>query len=587
MQPLRRPRADFDPAPHRAELSAIIAEIARIPELDAPALDRIVKRHPKRGGLYSKSEIIAGFRAFGGALSEDEFVRRLRLRPVRTLSGVTPVTVLTKPFPCPGTCIFCPNDVRMPKSYLADEPGAQRAEDNRFDPYLQTWSRLAAYRSMGHPTDKVELIVLGGTWSHYPETYQVWFVRRCLEAMNDFGAGVDGRDEAGTAPARYRELAAPKGRSLGSGAYNRVVARHLAAQHAGSLLDSSEASSWQALAAVQRRNETARARCVGLALETRPDGIDDDEIRRLRRLGATKIQLGVQSLDDAVLAANRRGHDVATTRRAFRRLRAAGFKLHAHWMPNLLGADPERDARDYCRLFDDPDFRPDELKLYPCLLVESAELAAYHARGAWLPYDDATLVALLADCIEATPRWCRLTRVIRDFSARDVAAGTHTANLREVAERALAGRGGVAREIRSREIRAGAGGAGGLYLRETAYATSIGGERFLEWVTRDDRLAAFLRLALPRGTAPVPEIEGCALIREVHVYGASLPLGERAESAAQHAGLGRALVAEAARLAAEAGFARLAVISAVGTRPYYRRLGFRDGELYQHRALDV
>jgi len=585
----RSSRADFDPAPHRDALCAIIEAVQRAPALDAQSLDRIVRRHPKHGrGLFSKTEIIAGFRAFASAsAAEDEFVRRLRLRPVRTLSGVTPVTVLTKPFPCPGTCIFCPNDVRMPKSYLADEPGAQRAEDNRFDPYLQTWNRLAAYRSMGHPTDKVELIVLGGTWSHYPEPYQLWFVARCFDALCDFGAGSDRRAAAGEASSNFHSLAPLDGRALEAGAYNRLITRHLAALHGGPLLHASETSSWEALAASQRRNESATTRCVGLVLETRPDSIDAGEALRLRRLGATKIQLGVQSLDDALLLANQRGHDVAATRRALRWLRAAGFKLHAHWMPNLLGASPAADAADYRRLFDDPDFRPDELKLYPCLLVESAALAAHHARGEWQPYGDETLVDLLAGCIEATPRWCRLSRVIRDFSAHDVAAGTHTANLREVAERALAARGGRAQEIRSREIRGEAVAADGLRLVDTAYATSIGGERFLEWVTADDRVAGFLRLALAAQDAPWPELAGCALIREVHVYGASLPLGLRADAVAQHTGLGRALVEEAVRIARRAGYASLAVISAVGTRPYYRKLGFCDGELYQHRVLSV
>jgi elongator complex protein 3 len=469
--PSRAPRAEFDPAPHRAALCAIIDAVRGETELDARRLDRIVRRHPKHGsGLFSKSEIIAGFRAFADAPAADaaEFVRRLRMRPVRTLSGVTPVTVLTKPFPCPGTCVFCPNDVRMPKSYLADEPGAQRAEDNRFDPYLQTWNRLDAYQSMGHPTDKVELIVLGGTWSHHPETYQRWFVARCFDALSDFGAGIDARAAAGVIAADYRALAPLDGRAIGDGDYNRAIARHLAAQHAGALLHASEQASWEALEAAQRRNETASVRCVGLALETRPDQIDAAETRRLRRLGATKIQLGVQSLDDAILAANRRGHDVAATRAAFAALRGAGFKLHAHWMANLLGATPAHDAADYRRLFADADFRPDELKLYPCLLVPSAALAAHHARGEWLPYADDVLVELLAGCIAATPRWCRLTRVVRDFSAHDVAAGTHVANLREVAERALAARGERVAEIRSREVRGHAVAADALSLRDTA-----------------------------------------------------------------------------------------------------------------------
>ena len=581
----RKPRAEFDPAPHRVQLRALLDAIAAEPELDARRLDRLLKRHPKAGrGLFSKSELIAGLRAFGPAagVDGDELVRRLRLRPVRTLSGVTPVTVLTRPFPCPGTCVFCPNDVRMPKSYLADEPGAQRAEDNRFDPYLQTWNRLDAYRSMGHPTDKVELIVLGGTWSHYPEGYQRHFVRRCFDALNDFGAGRDGR-AAALAHAAVPAVSAPlDGAGLHPGDYNRAVAA------AASRAMPAEDGDWSELEVAQRRNESAAARCVGLVLETRPDAIDARELLRLRRLGATKLQLGVQSLDDAILARNRRGHDTDATRRAFRLARGAGFKLHAHWMPNLLGATPTSDAADYRRLFADPDFRPDELKLYPCLLVPSAELVQHHARGEWRPYDDDTLTALLADCIEATPRWVRLTRVVRDFSAHDVAAGTHTANLREVAERELARRGARIREIRHREVRGSVPAEPtGLSLHTTRYATSVGEERFLEWVDAADRLAGFLRLALPDGEPVFEELRGCAVLREVHVYGASLGLGEREPGAAQHAGLGRALVEEAARQAAAAGYRELAVIAAVGTRPWYRRLGFRDRGLYPKLALDV
>jgi elongator complex protein 3 len=372
---------------------------------------------------------------------------------------------------------------------------------------------------------------------------------------------------------------------LDDGAYNRAIARHLADAHGGALLHETESASWDALANAQHHNETSAARCVGLVFETRPDQIDAAETRRLRRLGATKIQLGVQSLDDEILRRNRRGHDVADTRAAFAALRGAGFKLHAHWMPNLLGATPERDAADYQRLFVESDFRPDELKLYPCLLVESAALAAHHARGEWQPYGDDALVALLADCIAATPRWCRLTRVVRDFSAHDIAAGTHTANLREVAERALAARGARTVEIRSREVRGRAVAAAELRLVDTAYDTGVGREHFLEFVTPEDRIAAFARVSLRARPAADPELADSALLREVHVYGASLPLGERTSAAAQHAGLGRALVDAAAQRARDAGFSSLAVISAVGTRPYYRRLGFSDGELYQHRLL--
>jgi elongator complex protein 3 len=472
----------------------------------------------------------------------------------------------------------------MPKSYLADEPGAQRAENNRFDPYLQAWNRLDAYHSIGHPVDKVELIVLGGTWSAYPAAYRVWFTKRCLDALNDFGRGVDGRAAAGAAPSRYRALAQcardPRGAS-----YNRRVQGLLAAQLDGGRLHGSERASWDALATAQRRNESATCRSVGLVFETRPDCVTKAEVLRLRRLGATKVQLGIQSLLDDVLARNRRGHDVAATRRAVRLLRAAGFKIHAHWMPNLLGSSPEADVRDFARLFDDPDFRPDELKLYPCLLVESADLVAHRARGEWRAYEDSELLELLCACMSRTPRYCRLTRVIRDFSRHDVAAGTHTANLRQVAERRLAQRGVALHEIRSREIRAACVARDALRFEATAYATSVGQEQFLEYVTQEDRLVAFLRLSLPEGPSFVEELGRSAVIREVHVYGASLPLGARAQRRAQHAGLGRALVEEAVRRARAAGFERIAVISAVGTRAYYRELGFDDGVLYQHRTL--
>jgi elongator complex protein 3 len=587
---VRKPRKAFDPAPHRRELVAIIDEIVAGSDLDSRAIDQILKKYPRDGtGFFSRSEIIAGFRRFGSTLrrdlDEDVFVKRLRLRPIRTLSGVTPVTVLTKPYPCPGTCIFCPNDVRMPKSYLSDEPGAQRAEDNRFDPYLQTWNRLRAYQSMGHPVAKVELIVLGGTWSFHPETYQVWYVKRCFDALNDFGKGIDRCAEAGAAPVRSRELRQrPEGREL-EASYNQIVGGFLREAHGSALLHSSESATWAELEAAHLVNETATCRSVGLVVETRPDHISAEEVRRIRRLGGTKVQIGLQSLSDRVLEANRRGCDVAASRRALRMLRGAGFKLHVHWMPNLLGSSAEQDVDDFARLFDDPDFRPDELKLYPCSLIESAELMGNYERGEWRPYEHDELVDLLAACLERTPSYCRLTRVIRDFSSHDIVAGNRLTNLREVAEDRLRGRGGTCRDIRAREIRGSEFSAETLQLNDLVYQTSIGDEHFLEFVTADDRLVAFLRLSLPASPLPDPELRNSALIREVHVYGDSLGLGLRAEGRAQHMGLGRRLIDRAAELARTAGFEDLAVISAVGTRVYYRSLDFTDGDAYQHRSL--
>jgi elongator complex protein 3 len=535
-------------------------------------------------------------------------IPRLRKKPVRTLSGVATVTVLTKPFPCPGRCIFCPNDVRMPKSYLSDEPGAQRAAQHAFDPYLQTYFRLRALSNIGHPVDKVELIVLGGTWSFYPEAYQIWFVLRCFEALNDFvpgtaGAGdpasplapgalpfdqLDGDRAAEIRPANgdaasVAETAAQINDRTG---YNRTVASFLRRHHDGKLLDTSETATWEQLEAAQTTNERAAARCVGLVLETRPDHLDEDEVLRLRRLGATKVQIGFQSLSDEVLALNHRGHDVDATRRAVTLLRHAGFKLHAHWMPNLYGSSPDLDLEDFQRIFDQPELRPDELKIYPCSLIESAELIDYYRRGDWRPYTDEELTDVLVGCLERVPPWCRITRVIRDIPSQDIVVGNQRTNFRQLAEQALARRGGCCRDIRSREIRGRQVEGEGLHLRAHSYSTGVGEEVFLEYVDGEERIAGFLRLSLPREESFVEELAASAMIREVHVYGALAGLGEAAEGRAQHQGLGRQLIEEAARRATAAGYRNLAVISAIGTREYYRRQGFGDGRLYQHRALN-
>ncbi len=308
-------------------------------------------------------------------------------------------------------------------------------------------------------------------------------------------------------------------------------------------------------------------------------------MERLRRLGTTKVQIGFQSLSDEVLAANHRGHDVAATRRAMRLLRGAGLKIHAHWMPNLYGSTPAGDLEDFARLFADPDFRPDELKIYPCSLIESAELMRYWRDGRWRPYDHDELLELLVDCLAATPEYCRLTRVIRDIPGTDIVAGNRLTNFRELARQELARRGLVARDIRAREVRHRRVAPGELALRELAYETSVGEERFLQFTTDDDRLAGFLRLSLPAAPVAIAEIATSAMIREVHVYGRLVGIGERRGGRSQHLGLGGRLVERAAAIAAEAGFTDLAVISAVGTRDYYRRLGFADGELYQHRRL--
>ena len=348
-----------------------------------------------------------------------------------------------------------------------------------------------------------------------------------------------------------------------------------------------EYATWDELEAVQRFNETAPCRCVGLVIETRPDHISVEEVLRVRRLGCTKVQIGFQSLNDAVLRVNRRGHTVAATRRAVKLLRQAGFKIHAHWMPNLYGSSPELDVQDYAKLFADPDFRPDELKIYPCSLIESAELMQRYEDGSWRPYTHDELLGVLVECFRLTPEYCRLTRVIRDIPGTDIVSGNRATNFRQIVENELAQQGERSSDIRAREVRQHRVAPDDLRLDELRYNSSSGREVFLQFITATREIAGFLRLALPDdGESITPELDGAAMIREVHVYGQSVEIGEAGAGRAQHAGLGTRLIERAAEIAAAQGYGKLAVISAVGTRAYYRQRGFVDGDLYQIMMMD-
>ena len=343
----------------------------------------------------------------------------------------------------------------------------------------------------------------------------------------------------------------------------------------------------ETLAEAQAMNATAVRRNVGLVVETRQDHITIDELRWLRYLGVTKVQVGIQSMDEQVLALNNRGHDTQSTRDAFRLLRLAGFKIHGHWMPNLLGATPESDVADYGRLWTDPALHPDELKIYPTMLLANAELYEYWQRGEYHPYTEEEVVDVLVQCKLQTPRYTRLTRIIRDIPTTNVVEGFKKANLRQLAQQEIARRGLQCQCIRCREVRREKIEAEDLNLKVETYETDATTEHFLSFVNGADRLAGFLRLSMPRQDSPhpLPELENHAMIREVHVYGPALPIGDESQGEAQHSGLGTQLVEQAKELARAAGYGRIAVISAIGTREYYARLGFELDGLYMTAVL--
>lgn len=582
---------NFDPKPHIGDLKFLLSKIQDLETVDTKSLHKVLKMRPKHGeGFYSKDELISGYRY----LIEHELIQvdkgledKLKMKPIRTQSGVATVTVLTKPFPCPGKCIFCPNDVRMPKSYLSDEPGAQRAERNNFDPYLQTFNRLTALENIGHNTDKLELIVLGGTWSFYPEKYQIWFIKECFRAMNDFGVR-DGREhveaqnifeEADKIPAQTES-----GRNR---SYNEII-DEVEKNHGESLISEREMCDWDELIEQHKLNENADSRCVGLVIETRPDYIDEEEVIKIRRLGATKVQIGIQSLQDDVMLANMRGHGRSETVKAIQLLRLAGFKIHAHWMPNLYGSDVQKDIADYQELWH-PNIRPDELKIYPTSIIGNTELYELYKRGKYRPYTYEQLLEVLTKIMPTTPRYCRLTRVVRDIPSTDIVAGNKLTNFRQIAEEEITNQGKKCECIRCREIRDIKVVESDLQVEVIGYDTGIGKELFISYRTIDsDKICGFLRLALPDHQLSdehfMPELQNKAIIREVHVYGKVVGIGKKHAGRSQHLGLGTRMIKLALEEASNSGYNQIAVISAIGTKEYYRKLGFKESGLYMSRT---
>ncbi|MBN1230992.1 MAG: tRNA uridine(34) 5-carboxymethylaminomethyl modification radical SAM/GNAT enzyme Elp3 [Anaerolineales bacterium] len=514
--------------PRKLELAKLALEDIR----GGMAVFDAIKRHPLEkedgGGYISKYMLVTAYRFLvnTGELEEDpELLSQIRMKPMRTMSGVTVVTVLTKPYPCPGNCIFCPTDERMPKSYLPDEPGAMRALHHEFDPYTQVAARLQALESVGHPTDKIELLILGGTWSYYEKEYQEWFIKRCFDAMNE------------------KEL--------------------------------------DSLEKAQKYNETASHRNVGLVIETRPDHVTVEELSWLRYLGVTKVQMGAQSFDEWILKMNRRGHTAADTRRAVALLRAGGFKIVLHWMPNLYGATPESDRKDYAAVWQD--VCPDEIKIYPNQLLENTALYKLWEQEKYKPYDTVTLTNLLLDIKPTTPRYCRINRIVRDIPSTHVVEGNKRTSLRMDLKKGLTKRGERCQCIRCREVKKVKVDVEKLKLDDLIYPVNDTEEHFLSYMIPEDKLAGFLRLSLPGENSPdteIPELKGAAIIREVHIYGQSLEVGQDQHGAAQHIGLGTQLLEKASEIAREKGFASLAVIAAIGTREYYRQRGFTEGNLY-------
>ena len=540
----------FEPGKYKDILSKIFKEIKLQEIWKKDSLNKILRKYPKDGKkLFRHDELVYALKELD--LQNKKIEERIRLKPTRTNSGVATVTVLTKPFPCPGRCIFCPNDPNMPKSYISSEPGAQRALTNHFDPYAQVYNRLIALKNIGHNIEKVELLVLGGSWSAYTQDYQLWFVTQCYKAMNDV-------TESST------EYISPKEDYESEVSFFNLEKEHL-------------------------RNETAYCRNVGLVLETRPDLITEEEVIHLRKLGATKVQIGIQSLNNKILKANNIGRKVEDVKKAIRLLRLAGFKIHGHWMPSLYKATVDSDIRDYKKLWK-PAFSPDELKIYPTSIVPNTYLYNLYKKKMYEPYTEDELLEVLVRVMPSTPRYCRLSRIIRDIPSEEIVAGNKKTNLRQIAEKEIEERGLKLQEIRSREIQDSNVTMKDLEMEIINYNSSVGKEVFISFKTKKtDKICGFLRLCLPnffyKRFNYIEELRDSSIIREVHVYGKVMSLTEDSSGQSQHLGLGKKLIQKAEEISRENRFKNISVISAIGTREYYKARGYDKGELYMRKNI--
>ncbi|MGC8651380.1 MAG: elongator complex protein 3 [Minisyncoccia bacterium] len=452
----------------------------------------------------------------------EELLKKVR---IRSLSGIVAVTLITKPYPCPGNCLYCPNIPNMPKSYLPDEPACMRALDNQFNPYKQMQARIKALQLNGHPTDKIELIILGGTWSYYPKNYQTWFIKKSFDGANN--------------------------------------------------------KTSKNLIEAQKINEKSHNRIIGLTIETRPDYINKQEVKRLRDLGVTRIELGVQSIYDDVLNYNNRESSREDIVQATKLLKNAGFKITYHMMPNLPGSNLKRDEEMFEELFSNPDFQPDQLKIYPCVVLKEAPLYRKYLVGDYKPYTDKELIDLLIRIKSKIPPYVRIVRVIRDIPSPDIIAGNKMSNLRQVVLAKMHEEGKACQCLRCREPHNIVIDFKNVKLIRREYEASNGKEIFLSYEdAKNNKVLAFLRLRLPYEWS-LESLKGAAIVRELHSYGIVAPLEIKNQSNVQHKGLGKKLMAWGEKIIKkETNYQKIAVISGIGVRDYYRKLGYRLENTY-------
>jgi len=531
-------------------LKKLVFEISKNPPKTARELDKInrlfLRTHKKEiAKIPRKKDLLKVYHKLlkQNKLKQDKQLEMMLVkRAVRTLSGVTIVTVLTKPFSCPGQCIYCPDEKRMPKSYISDEPAAARALKLGFDPFLQVTKRIQALQDNGHPTDKIELIVKGGSWNAYPLKYQYWFILRCFQACNNI-----------------RNKVVPEQKDL-----DKIK---------------------QLLKKVQTRNESAKHRIIGLTLETRPDMVNNKTVEIMRELGCTRMEIGVQTIDEKILKLIKRGHNVEAVKTATRLLRDYGFKVDYHLMPQLPSSTPAKDLKMMKEIFSNPAYRPDMIKIYPCTVIANTKLSQWLKQGKYKPYSNKKLIEILKKLKISLPYYVRISRLIRDIPSPHIEAGNKLTNLRQIIQAEIKADGKKCNCLRCREI-----GHNQNFINQSPpklfideYKTVGGKEYFISYEDKNRQVVfgfCRLRICEKNSTGPFP-----AYIRELHTYGQLVQIGQKENNATQHQGWGKKLVQTAENICTKQKIPDLAVISGVGVRSYYHKLGYQLDQGYMTKKL--
>ena len=490
----------------------------------------------------------------------------LKKKPTRTKSGVAIVAVMCHPHKCPhGRCLYCPESDIAPPSYTGEEPAALRGRMFEYHPYVQCFNRLAQLKKIGHPIDKVELIIMGGTFPSRDLCYQEWFVSQCLKAMTDFGLILENDAEFEIDKALIREFE------------KDVVKTYPPNDYV--LIDD-----------VQLANENSKVRCVGMTFETRPDYCKKEHINRMLNFGVTRVELGVQTLSDEIYTKVKRGHTIADVIESNQLLRDSAIKVAMHMMPGLF-VDEKEDLKMFKQLFSDDNFKPDMLKIYPCLVTKGSELYDMWNEGTYSPYTDEEAVDLIVKIKKILPKWVRTMRIQRDIPSTLIEAGVQKSNLGELVYNKLNENHINCQCIRCREI--GHKKTNENYtlddfkLFKESYNACGGEETFISIEDKNEEsIAGFLRFRIPSENIFRPEItDKTALIRELHVYGNMIQIGDKNPSIGQHTGFGEKLLMEAENLAIDNGKDEIAIISGIGTRNYYRKFGYEKKGPYMAKKL--